>query len=319
MKVLVTGGAGFIGSNIVDRLIEKGYDVVVVDDLSTGREENVNAKAVFYRMDIQDPQLESVFRTEKPDYVCHQAAQKDVRFSVTDPVSDARINILGTIDVLQNCVKYKVKKVVFASTGGAIYGEQDVFPAPETHPARPISPYGVTKLTAEHYMYYYKAVYGLDYVSLRYSNVYGPRQDPHGEAGVVAIFIRRMLDEEQPVINGDGEQTRDFVYVGDVAEANILAITNDTPESIFNIGTGVEVSINRIFTSLKDIIQPSVEERHGPPQQGEQRRSVIDCTRARELMHWEPKVSLMDGLKMTCEYFSAKRPAHSRQVDATAR
>ncbi len=307
MKVLVTGGAGFIGSNIVDRFIDEGYDVVVADDLSTGREENINANAEFYKLDIQDPELETVFRKEKPDYICHQAAQKDVRFSVSDPVTDARINILGTINILQNCIKYKVKKVIFASTGGAIYGEQEVFPAPETHPARPISPYGVTKLTAEHYMHYYKAVYGLDYVSLRYSNVYGPRQDPHGEAGVVAIFIRKMLNEEQPVINGDGEQTRDFVYVGDVAEANILALTNDTTGNIFNIGTGIEISINRIFSNLKEIIHPSLEERHGPPQQGEQRRSVIDCTRAREIMRWEPKISLIDGLKMTCEYFSARR------------
>lgn len=176
--MLVTGGAGFIGSYIVDLLIDKRYEVVVVDNLSSGKEENINKKARFYKIDIQDTELESIFQKERPDYISHHAAQKDVRISVHDPIYDAKINILGTLNILQNCVKYRVKKMVFASTGGAIYGEQDIFPAPETHPARPISPYGIAKLVAEHYMFYYKTVHGLDYVSLRYSNVYGPRQDP---------------------------------------------------------------------------------------------------------------------------------------------
>ena len=310
LKVLVTGGAGFIGSHIVDRLLNEGYEVVIIDDLSSGVEKNINKNAKFYKLDIKNPDLESVFKNERPDYINHLAAQKDVRVSVSDPVYDAGINVLGTINILQNCVKYGVKKIVFASTGGAIYGEQDFFPAPETHPARPISPYGITKLCAEHYMFYYKAIHGLDYASLRYSNVYGPRQDPHGEAGVVAIFIQKMLNGSQPVINGDGGQTRDFVYVEDVANASILAIRSKTSDSIFNIGTGVETSINRVFNYLRDIIDPSIDEIHGPSKQGEQRRSVIECSKAKNILHWEPKVSLANGLKKTCEYFKETSPSN---------
>jgi UDP-glucose 4-epimerase len=305
MKVLVTGGAGFIGSHIVDRLVDEKYKVVVVDDLSTGKQEYINKKAKFYKLDIQDKRLEGIFKKEKPDYVNHQAAQKDVRVSVSDPIYDARINILGTINILQNCIKYNVKKLIFASTGGAIYGEQETFPAPETHPTRPVSPYGITKLVAEHYMQYYKTIYGLDYVSLRYSNVYGPRQDPYGEAGVVAVFTQKMLNGGQPVINGDGEQTRDFVYVGDVVEANILAMKNSTQENIFNIGTGIETTVNQIFNHLREIINPNIQEKHNPPKKGEQRRSVIECSRAKSVLHWEPKTSLIDGLQKTFKYFSS--------------
>jgi UDP-glucose 4-epimerase len=199
-----------------------------------------------------------------------------------------------------------VKKIIFASSGGAIYGDQETFPAPETHPVRPISPYGITKLVAEHYLYYYKTVYGLDYVSLRYANVYGPRQDPFGEAGVVAIFIQKMLNGEQPIINGDGEQTRDFVYVGDVVEANILAMKNNISETVFNIGTGIETTVNLIFAHLKDIINPSIKEKHGPPKQGEQLRSVIDYTNAQRVLQWKPKTSLTNGLEKTYEYFRDK-------------
>ncbi len=303
MKVLVTGGAGFIGSNIVDRLIMEGFDVVVVDDLSSGKENNINKKVKLYKIDIQDSGLEFVFQREKPDYVNHHAAQKDVRLSVSDPIFDAKINVLGTINILQNCIKYQLKKVIFASTGGAIYGEQDEFPAAETHPVRPISPYGITKLVAEHYLFYYKTIFGLDYASLRYSNVYGPRQDPNGEAGVVSIFIEKMLNGEQPVINGDGKQTRDFVYVEDVARANILAMTSKTSESIFNIGTGIESSINQVFNHLKEIINPSIKEKHSAHKKGEQQRSVIDDSQAKKILHWEPQILLLDGLKTTCEYF----------------
>ena len=300
----MTGGAGFIGSHIVDSLIEEGYDVAVVDDLSTGRQEYINKEAKFYKLDIQNKDdLESIFKEVKPEYVNHQAAQKDVRNSVDDPFHDARINILGTINLLQHCIKYKVKKVVFASSGGAIYGEQVIFPAPETHPAKPISPYGIAKLVGEHYLYYYKALFGLDYVSLRYSNVYGPRQDPHGEAGVVAIFTKKMLEGERPVINGDGEQTRDYIYVGDVVRANILTMKNDYEESEFNIGTSIETSVNQIFDYLRNFINPAITEEYGPPKLGEQKRSVINFTKAKEILKWMPETTVNDGLKKTCEYF----------------
>ncbi len=307
MKVLVTGGAGFIGSHISDGLIDEGYEVIVVDDLSAGKEDNIHEKANFYKLDIQSSSLEDVFRKEQPDFVNHQAAQKDVRVSVSDPIYDAKINILGTINLLQNCMKYKVKKIVFASTGGAMYGEQETFPATETHPVRPISPYGITKLVAEHYMHYYKTLYGLDYVSLRYSNVYGPRQDPFGEAGVVAIFVQKLLNGEQPIINGDGKQTRDFVYVEDVVKANILAIKNNVSDCIFNIGTGNEISINQVFNDLREIINTSIDKKHGPPNQGEQQRSVIECSKAKKILCWEPKILLIDGLKKTCRFFHENR------------
>ena len=308
-KVLVTGGAGFIGSHIVDGLINEGYQVFVVDDLSTGNMAYVNSKAKFYKFDIQDSNLESIFQKEQFDYVNHHAAQKDVRLSVSNPIHDAKINILGTINILQNCIKYGVKKVVFASTGGAIYGEQEVFPAREDHPTRPISPYGITKLVAEHYLHYYKTIHRLDYVSLRYSNVYGPRQDPHGEAGVVAIFVQKMLNEEQPVINGDGQQTRDFVYVEDVARANLLALKDKTTDSVFNIGTGIETSVNQLFNYLRKIINPAIEEKHGTPQKGEQKRSIIDNAKAKKILKWKPEVSLLEGLKKTCDYFNSVRIA----------
>jgi UDP-glucose 4-epimerase len=309
-KVLVTGGAGFIGSHIVDGLIKEGFKVIVVDDLSSGKEENINKKAEFYKLDIQDNGLESVFQKEKPDYVSHQAAQIDVRRSVSDPLFDARVNILGSINVLQNCLKYKIKKVIFASSGGAIYGEQELFPAPETHPLKPVSPYGITKLVTEHYLDYYKVVHGLSSVALRYANVYGPRQYPYGEAGVVAIFIQKMLNGGQPLINGDGNQTRDFVFVQDVVRANILAVMNDSDENVFNIGTGIETSINQIFHFVKEVIAPNIQEKHGPAKQGEQRKSVIECTKAKEILNWEPKTSISDGLRMTCDYFRTEKKSY---------
>jgi UDP-glucose 4-epimerase len=301
-KILVTGGAGFIGSHIVDQLIEDNYEVTVVDNLTSGSEKNVNDKARLYQLDIQDSKLETIFQKEHPLYVIHQAAQKDVRFSVADPIFDAKVNILGTINILQNCIQHNVKKIVFASTGGAIYGEQETFPAPEIHPARPMSPYGITKLVAEHYLDYYKTVYQLDYISLRYANVYGPRQDSHGEAGVIAIFVQKMLNGETPLINGDGDQTRDFVFVQDVVRANLLAMRNNSEEHIFNIGTGIETTVNQIFSEIAKLIDSSIEKKHGPAKEGEQRRSVIECTRAKEVLHWKPDVSLVDGLKKTCEY-----------------
>ncbi len=301
-RVLVTGGAGFIGSNLVDRLIAEGYDIAVVDNLSTGKVENINPKARFYKLDIQSPELEDVFKKEKPDYVSHHAAQIDVRKSVSDPIFDAQANVLGTINVFQSSVNYKVKKVVYISSGGAIYGEQEVFPATEEHPARPISPYGITKLTGEHYLHYFKEVFGLEYVVLRYANVYGPRQDPYGEAGVVAIFTQKMIKGEQPTINGDGENKRDYVYVGDVIEANIAAIKSNA-SGAFNIGTGIETSVNQLFEGLKEITGARIKEKHGPAKPGEQIRSVLDYTKAKRILNWTPKVGLKEGLTKTWEWF----------------
>lgn len=302
-KILVTGGAGFIGSHIVDLLIDAGHEVIVVDNLSSGNEDNLNKHARLFKLDIQDTGLERIFMEERPEYLIHQAAQIDVRRSVADPVYDASVNILGTINLLQNCIAYNLKKVVFASSGGAIYGEQKFFPASESHPLQPISPYGIAKLTVENYLFYYLTVHGLDYVALRYANVYGPRQDPFGEAGVVAVFTKKMLNGEQAVINGDGEQTRDFVYVEDVARANILALTNNTYDKAFNIGTGIETSVNNLFDILKNIISPSIKKQYGSYKAGEQLRSVLDCAKAKVELHWNSEISIENGLNKTVEYF----------------
>lgn len=302
MKILVTGGAGFIGSHVVDEYIRLGHQVVVIDDLSTGSLDNLNLLAKFYKLDLRSDECEAVFREERPDILNHHAAQIDVRRSVQDPVFDADVNIIGTIKLLELCVKYGVKKVIFASTGGAIYGEQEYFPADEDHPTRPISPYGVSKLSAEKYMYYYEQAYGIKYVSLRYSNVYGPRQNPHGEAGVVAIFANKILRGEQPVINGDGFQTRDFVYVQDVVRANILVTENDV-SGVFNIGTGEETNINTIFHKIREICKSDCKEVHGPPRAGEQRRSSISYRKINSLLGWKPQVSLDEGLRLTVDFF----------------
>jgi UDP-glucose 4-epimerase len=243
MKVLVTGGAGFIGSHLVDRLIQEGHEVVVVDNLSTGKRRNLNRAARLVKLDIQSWRLERVFRNERPHMVMHLAAQMDVRKSVEDPMFDAQVNVLGTLNVLQQSIKHGVRKVVFSSSGGAIYGEQEVYPAPESHVTRPLSPYGVSKLCGEQYLSYYQRVNGLQIVSLRYANVYGPRQDPEGEAGVVAIFIQKLLNNEQAIVNGNGRQTRDFVYVEDVVEANLAAMGQDI-QGTYNVGTGEETSVN---------------------------------------------------------------------------
>jgi len=235
MKVMVTGGAGFIGSHLVDRLIQEGHEAVVVDNLSTGKRKQVNRAARFYKLDVQSPRLERVFRKERPSVLMHLAAQMDIRRSVEDPIFDAQSNILGTINVLEQAVHHGSRKVVFASSGGAIYGEQEVFPAPESHPTRPLSPYGISKLAGEFYLAYYQQYTGIQYVSLRYSNVYGPRQDPHGEAGVVAIFTQKMLSGEQPIVNGTGRQTRDFVFVEDVVDAH-LAVMGKDAQGCYNAG-----------------------------------------------------------------------------------
>lgn len=302
MKVLVTGGAGFIGSHVVDRLVLEGHEAVVVDNLVTGKRRNINRAARFYKMDIQSWRLERVFRNERPNVVMHLAAQMDVRKSVEDPMFDAQVNVLGTLNVLQQAVKHGVRKVIFSSSGGAIYGEQETYPAPETHVLKPLSPYGLSKLCGEQYLSYFQRVSGLQAVSLRYANVYGPRQDPEGEAGVVAIFIQKMLNNEQAVINGNGRQTRDFVFVDDVVEANLAMMGQET-QGTFNVGTGVETSINDLFSILVQHTGANCKEVHGPAKKGEQARSVIDNTKMRHEVSWEPKADLSEGLKKTVEYF----------------
>ena len=306
MKILITGGAGFIGSHLADRYLELGHEVVIVDNLITGQRENIPAEATFYELDICDTEgIERVFKTERPDIVSHQAAQMDVRKSVADPIYDATVNVLGTINLLQNCVKNEVSKFIFASTGGAIYGEQDYFPADEEHPLRPLSPYGITKLTTEKYLYFYHHTYGLTYTVLRYANVYGPRQNPHGEAGVVAIFSTRMLSGEQPIINGDGKQTRDYVYVGDVVQAGVLALTGGD-NRIYNVGTGIETDVNTLFRMISTYVGKPIEELHGPAKPGEQLRSVLDYSRIQAELGWKPSVSLDEGIEKTVQFFREK-------------
>jgi UDP-glucose 4-epimerase len=306
MKILVTGGAGFIGSHIADAFVAAGHAVTIIDDLSMGKMENVNPKAAFVKMDIRSEELPALFERERFEAVVHLAAQMDVRKSVEDPQFDASVNILGSVNLLEQSRITGVKKFVFASTGGAIYGEQESFPADETHPLRPISPYGISKLAIEKYLYYYHEVFGLSYVALRFGNVYGPRQNPHGEAGVIAIFTSRMLAGEQPIINGDGMQTRDYVYVGDVVRANQFALTYDK-SGIFNVGTGIETTVNELFRHLKEFTGSSCNEIHAPAKKGEQLRSVLDARLLQETASWTASMPLREGLKNTVEFFQSRR------------
>ena len=302
MRALVTGGAGFIGSHLADALVAAGHDVVVVDDLSRGRREQVPEGAELVVLDICDAALADVLAQAAPEVVFHEAAQIDVRSSVRDPRADAETNVLGTVNVLSACTNAGVRRVVFASTGGAIYGDTAVVPTPETHPCAPESPYGTGKLCAEAYGGTFQRIRGIEFVVLRYANVYGPRQDPHGEAGVVAIFATRLQRGEPCVINGDGTQTRDYVYVGDVVAANLQALAV-TPPAVFNIGTGVETDVNGLYERLRAIAGSADAAEHGPGKPGEQRRSALDVTRARDELRWEPAVDLDTGLRLTFEFF----------------
>ncbi|MDI6892917.1 MAG: SDR family oxidoreductase [Actinomycetota bacterium] len=305
MKVLVTGGAGFIGSHVVDRLVEKGHEVVVVDDLSTGRKENINPQAKFYHMDITSPKLEEVFQAEKPDFVNHHAAQMDVRKSIEDPLFDARVNILGTICLLECCCANKVGRIIFASSGGAICGEPRHLPVDERHPVSPISPYGLSKYTAEKYLRLYNLSHGLEYVALRYGNVYGPRQDPFGEAGVIAIFIGKMLRGKRPTIYGTGEQIRDYVYVGDVVEVNILAMEVQDGVTV-NIGTGKGTSVNELFKILKERLGSNLDPIYAPPRMGELDSIFLEVSLAREKLGWSAQTDLVSGLDKTIDFFKER-------------
>lgn len=304
-KSLVTGGAGFIGSHIVDLLIADGHDVVIVDNLSTGDKSNVSPKAKFYKTDIQDKKMEKIFKKEKPDFVFHMAAQIDVRKSVEDPINDARANILGSLNVIEKSVKYGVKKFIFASTGGAIYGDAEQIPTPEGYYERPLSPYGIDKLSIEKSLFFYKKVKGLDYTILRLSNVYGPRQNCKGEAGVVAILISKILRGEQPTINGDGEQTRDYVYVKDVARAFILALKPKEFDK-FNISTSKESSVNQVLEKIAEKIGVSVVRKNSDAKKGEQKRSCLDNSLAIQELGWRPDYDLDKGVGETVAWFKSK-------------
>jgi UDP-glucose 4-epimerase len=304
MKILITGAAGFIASHIADAYISLGHEVCIIDNLVTGNKSNLNPKAKFYESDITDPKISKIFEKEKFDVINHHAAQIDVRKSVTDPIYDTNVNVLGSVNLLQNSVNTGVKKIIFASSGGAIYGEQEYYPADEKHPEFPVSQYGVAKLSFEKYMYAYKFIYGINYIALRYSNVYGPRQNPHGEAGVVAIFTEKMLSGITPIINGNGKQTRDYVFVDDVVQANIKAL--DCNESgAYNVGTGIESDVNKLFHVISSHIG-NFEEKHGEAKQGEQMRSVISTNKIENVMEWKLSTDLETGLKKTVNWFKQK-------------
>jgi len=302
MKVLVTGGAGFIGSHVVDALIQRGYQVVVVDNLSTGRPENINPAATFYQADICNSEVEGIFEKERPELVDHQAAQTVIQKSMEDPVFDARQNILGSLNLILQCIRFGVKKVIYASSGGAVYGEPKYRPVDERHPINPVSYYAVSKHTVEHYLHLAHLQNSLNYVVLGYSNVYGPRQSPKGEAGVVAIFTRQMLQGERPTIFGKGDKTRDYVYVSDVVMANLLAMEKSI-NGVYNIGTGVETSDQEMFNLLAGLTGYKGDPRYTPVRKGEIYRICLDYSKAQKEIGWQPQFLLREGLTETVNYY----------------
>lgn len=308
MKILVTGGAGFIGSHIVDEYIEMGHKVVVIDNLLTGKKHNINKKAKFYKVDIcNNGALEKIFYKEKFEIINHHAAQLDVRKSVEDPKFDASVNIIGTLNLLELSVKYKIKKFIFASSGGTIYGEcKTKKPPKETSKFQPESPYGCAKLAVEYYLGYYNTIYELKVAILRYANVFGPRQDPFGEAGVVAIFAKRMLKNEDVYIFGNGQQMRDFVFVKDVVRANVLCTTKNFSKIVLNIGTGKLISVNHLFSNMKKIVGYTKEAIYKPARKGELFKSYLDISLAKKVFSWSPKTSFYDGLCNTISYFKSQ-------------
>lgn len=307
MRILVTGGAGFIGSHIVDALVDRGHRVTVLDDLSSGQEENLNRRAKFIKGDVTNQKkLESVFKRVQPEAIFHLAAQINVRASVENPVLDAECNVLGSLRLIEMAAKSGVKKFIFSSTGGAMFGDAAAYPASEDEPRTPLSPYGLAKSTVEQYLDFYHRERSLPYLSLRYGNVYGPRQNPHGEAGVIAIFTSLMMDGRAPIINGDGEQTRDYVYVGDVVKANLAALDATIDEGIFHIGTSKETSVNEIFRLVNWQFGKTFEASYGPAKNGEVKRSALDARKAEALLAWKPEVDISEGITATVTWFKAR-------------
>jgi UDP-glucose 4-epimerase len=307
MRIMVTGGVGFIGSHTVDALVAGGgHQVSILDNLSTGKRAQINPRASFTQADLRDAAaIKATVARERPEVIVHLAAQMDVRRSVSDPSFDAEVNLVGFLNLMEAGRRHGLKRVIFASTGGAIYGEQEMFPCDEEHPRRPVSPYGVAKFATEAYLFFYQVQYGIDSVALRYANVYGPRQDPHGEAGVVAIFCGRILAGQPCTIYGDGGQTRDYVYVGDVVRANLAAIESSAAGA-FNVGTGVETDVNQLYAALVAAAGSKTPPSYGPARPGEQRRSVISAARARRELGWWPQVTLQDGLARTFNFFKER-------------
>lgn len=309
MKILVTGGAGFIGSHVVDEYIKAKHEVAVIDNLSTGNFENINPRAKFYKTDIKNHHnLDRIFKQFKPDIVNHHAAQAEVRRSIDDPLFDAHTNIIGGLNILHCCIKYKIKKIIYANTGGALYGQVParLLPVKENFPIKPESPYGMSKFAFENYLDLYSRLYGLKYTSLRYANIYGPRQNPLGEAGVVAIFGGLMLAGKTPKIFGDGRQTRDYLYVGDVARANLTALKKGANQKI-NLGTGIETNVNRLYRLIAAEANFKVKPIRAPAVKGELRRAAQDFTLAKKILNWQPKTALTEGIKKTVEYIRKSR------------
>ncbi len=310
MRILVSGGAGFIGSHVADAFVAAGHEVGVVDNLSSGFRGNVGERVRFWETDIRHPALHDILAEFRPEVISHHAAQMSVTASVRNPREDADINILGSLNLLEAAVRRGTRRVVFASTGGAMYGEQEELPTAETVFPEPVSPYGVAKLAVERYLYAFRGMHGLEAVALRYANVYGPRQNPHGEAGVVAIFCRALTEGRTLTINGDGEQTRDYVYVGDVVQANLLAAAMKVDQGlpVLNIGTGLQTSVNELAVRLEELSDRRPRIQHGPARPGEQRRSALDSALARRLLGWRPAVDLRTGLAETLAWFREGSP-----------
>lgn len=306
MNILVTGGAGFIASHITDKLVALGHKVVIVDNMSTGRNEYINNSAKFYRADIRDKNIADILVENKIEVIDHHAAQINLRNSVADPQMDIDINITGSVNLFQAALKSGVRKIIFASSGGAIYGDDENLPSAEEHDVNPRSPYGINKLAVEKYLHFYKVVHGIDYVCLRYANAYGPRQSTTGESGVVAIFCDALLSGKQPVINGNGNQTRDYVFVSDIVQANVLAL-GKTNFNIYNVGTAKETTVNYVFDKLNQFAGTKFTSSHRPAKLGEQIRSSLSSSRIEKDLGWRPEVNADKGLELTFEFFKNRK------------